>query len=267
MKRVWLVLILILSCNSRDLHDTASVNDDRISKKSKLEKTIPEIDDESVQALTKGLSELSHPDQRVVEIDLSKRISQLDARQIYNFYAKKYGAGNGCLNYKKDIFFENDALSEALQSQEKINQAIAAGYTHERFKTNVSLDDIAPFLKEVKVWQNILAKSRSDLKIFPNRSCLFITTKEKEIPTAEVWHYDGIQGEITFLWTIYGRRTLYTLESAQLSDKKEILSPPYGSVLAFKNQGNTDKVKPIFHASPGKKHERLTFVTFFRVSK
>lgn len=61
MKCVWLVLSLVLSCNSRDLHDAASVKDDPISEKNKLEKPIPEIDDESLQILTKGLSELSKP--------------------------------------------------------------------------------------------------------------------------------------------------------------------------------------------------------------
>jgi hypothetical protein len=266
MKCVWLVLILVLSCNSRDLHDAASVKDDPISEKNKLEKTIPEIDDESLQILAKGLSELSKPDQRVVEMDLSKRISQLDARQIYNLYANKYGALYGCVDYDKKVFFENKNLSEAKQSEEKINQSYAQGNNSPSFRMTVSSEDISPFLKEVTVWQNILAEGRNDLKIYPNRSCLFIATKDRELRGADSWHTDT-QGEITVLWTIYGRRTLYTLDGKKPKDQQDVLSPPYGSVIAFKSRGNPDKVKPVLHASPGKKHERLVFVTFFKVTK
>jgi hypothetical protein len=265
MKRYSLVLLLILSCKTRDFQDSTSIKTAPKSEATTVEKTIPKMDDESLQALTKGLSELSKPDQRVVEIDLSKRISQLDAREIYNSYANKYGAGNGCLNYNKDVFFENDALSETLQSQEKINQAFAEGTSSAAFKMKVSFDDLAPFLKEVKTWQNILAASRKDLKIFPITSCLFIANKDNELPFADNWHIDT--AVITVIWTIYGRRTVYTLDSAEPANKKEILSPPYGRVIAFKGYDNPDRVEPVLHASPGKKHERLAFVTFFRVSK
>ena len=72
MKHFWLVLFLILSCKSRNLQDSAGTKSESLSENSKVEKTIPEMDDESLRVLTKGLSELSKFDQRVVEMDLSK---------------------------------------------------------------------------------------------------------------------------------------------------------------------------------------------------
>jgi hypothetical protein len=116
MKRFLPLLLLALSCKTRDFQDTANIQNESIAENSSVEKTIPEMDDESLMVLTKGLSDLSKSGQRIVEIDLSKRINQLDAREIYNSYASKYGRVFACLDYKKDVFFENGALLESKQS-------------------------------------------------------------------------------------------------------------------------------------------------------
>jgi hypothetical protein len=271
MKHFWPVLLLTLSCKTRDYQSSANIESESRTENSGA-MTIPEMDDDSLKVLTKGLSDLSKPDQRFVEMDLSKRISQLDAREIYNSYARKYGPVFGCVDYNSNIFFEDEALIESKQSQKKINQAFTQGINPTAFKMKVSFNDLEPFLKEVKFWQNILAESRKDLMIYPKRSCLFIATKDEEMLGANFWHSDRT-GSITVIWTIYGRRTVYTLKSTEPANKKEVLSPPYGSVIAFKGVGNSDGVEPVLHATPGKNHEkskpaeRMAFVTFFEAFK
>lgn len=254
--------LALFACEEKDFNSDAKRYRPPNSDKPAVKPTIPNLDKDSSDQLKAGFVKLAQPDQRHVEVDLSSRISQVDARKIFNGFAEKYGPRYDCLFYREKEFYHRGKLKQRLQSLETIVDAFVKGRASGSF--SIVLEDMKPFLKEVQAWQNLLAESRPELNIVPSRSCFILTTKEKEI--SENWHTDNL-GKLTVIWTVYGKRTLYSLKSDDPPQKEDIRSPKYGHILAFKDRDNIDQVEPILHASPGKKQDRLTFVTFFNMSR